>query len=113
MAFLDIVIEGTTEGKGSSVSIDSQTHQDLIQLAMPIASYPQIQKLCDFYKDSRFEPFELDDLRKELIQLQLVTDRTSPYASKKKSSVLRFLQDFEKLCEVAQSLNLPILCYSD
>lgn len=113
MAFLDIVIEGTMGGKVSSVSIDSQTHQDLIRLAMPIASYPQIQKLHDFYKDSRFEPFEFDDLRKELIQLQLVTDRTGQYAAKKKSSVFGFLQDFEKLCEVAQNLNLPIHCYSD
>ncbi len=113
MAFLDIVILDDKKNEISSIAIDSQTHQDLIQIVGPAYKYPYIQRLQDFYKDAKFESPEVENLRRELAQFRLVLDGANSHSFEGKNNVIRFLKDFEKLCEKAQSLSLEIYCISD
>lgn len=113
MAFLDIVILDDAKNEVASISINSQTHQNLIQVASPMTRYPNIERLQDFYKDTKFELIEINDLEHEIVQLRSVVESVGSYPSEIKNNILKFLQDFENQCVMARNLNLPIYCFSD
>ncbi|MGH7495433.1 MAG: hypothetical protein ACREOO_24000 [bacterium] len=113
MAFLDIVILDDKKNEIFSVSLDSRTHQDLIRMANPPAKFSHIHRLQDFYKDAKFESTEIDNLMRELAQFRSALESASSLSREAKNNVIKFLKDFEKLCELAQSLGLEIHCFSD
>lgn len=111
MAFLDIMIFDDMGNEVTSICIDSLTHQSLFQMFSDATKYHYLHRLDDFYQDSRFEPMEIDSLRKEITELRSELENRN--LGTELQIVIKFLKDFQELCEKALSLNRPIQCYSD
>ncbi|MCG3157306.1 MAG: hypothetical protein DKINENOH_03938 [bacterium] len=111
MAFLDIMILDDKDNEVSSIRIDSQTHQSLFRLLGDATKYRYLYRMEDFYEDSRFDPMEVDDLRKEITDF--LSEVESRNLSSKLQNVTKFLKDFQQLCEKARNLNRAIQCFSD